>query len=149
MKIQNYYKLLELSNDSSCEELYNQCKNLFIKNHPTRNNTHEAYKKFILVNDAYALFLDNLIRNKYDYLLAKYAVERSVEDFDKNIIKEIFDLIIEKRKGIKDMLDRHDDTFLVFIRESPISFESDERVNDLIEGITNFNFDSIPDFDID
>ncbi len=110
MKIQNYYKILDLSQDSSIESLNEKCRELFIKYHPNNNKTKEGNTKFMLVNDAYAVLLKEDIRKDYDYLLSKYSEEKPVDLIDRQAFKKITDLLARKRNSIKKTISE-DDSF--------------------------------------
>jgi curved DNA-binding protein CbpA len=150
MKIQNYYSILNLSEDSSCEELYQECRVLFVKYHPMTDKTEEAFRKFVSVNDAYGVLLDEEVRSDYDYLLSKYSEDNPVDLADKKHVEEIMNLIIKKRKGMKEMFIGNDSSLLSILLEVPLSFSSHHSsggVSNLIEGLSFPDLDLSFDFD--
>jgi len=150
MKIQNYYSILNLSEDSSCEELYQECRVLFVKYHPMTNKTEEAFRKFVSVNDAYGVLLDDEVRSDYDYLLSKYSEDNPVDLTDKKRVEEIMNIIIKRRKGMKEILNDNNSSFFSILLDVPISFSSDHSsggVSNLAEGLSFPDLDLSFDFD--
>ena len=98
MRMLNYYKLLSLSEDDSCEDLYENCRKLFLENHPSTHKSKENYKMFILANEAYAVFLSEETREKYDFILSKYSFGDTFDINDRQAASEILNSIILKRK---------------------------------------------------
>ena len=146
MKFHDYYSLLGLSKEASCPALYEECRELFIKNHPSISKSEETFRKFVLVNDAYALLLNEEIRKDYNYLLEKYSEGTPADIADKKVIRYVMNLIIKKRKSMKEMLNSADAMLLPILIEAPLSLSSDftgNGIGGLIRGL------SFPDIDID
>ena len=55
----DYYKVLGLPQGSSNEQVKKAYRKLAMKYHPDRNNSSDAQKKFIKINEAYAFLTDD------------------------------------------------------------------------------------------
>ena len=62
----DYYDILEISKNSSEEEIKKAFRKLALKYHPDRNKTSEAEAKFKEINEAYQILSDNEKRQLYD-----------------------------------------------------------------------------------
>ena len=62
----NYYKILEISQDATQEEIKNQYRKLAKKTHPDKTKDKEAEDSMIEINKAYEILSDKELREKYD-----------------------------------------------------------------------------------
>lgn len=74
----DYYKVLGLPQDSSSEQVKKAYRKLAMKYHPDRNNSSDAQKKFIKINEAYAFLTDD-----HHELDLKSNVNVNKQKFDK------------------------------------------------------------------
>lgn len=63
----DYYKILELSEDATEEQIKKSFRKLAMKYHPDRNKTKEAEEKFKEINEAYSVLSDSNKRKEYDF----------------------------------------------------------------------------------
>lgn len=70
----NYYKILELSENATAAEIKKAFRKLAVKHHPDKNNgSKEAEKKMKKVNEAYAVLSNAQLKKEYDQLRAQPA----------------------------------------------------------------------------
>jgi hypothetical protein len=62
--MRDYYKTLEISEDSSIDEIKQAYRRLAKKYHPDVNKSHEAHSKFIQINEAYEVLLHEAAYNQ-------------------------------------------------------------------------------------
>ena len=65
---QDYYVILEISQNASQEEIKNAYRKLALKYHPDRNKSPDAEEKFKEASEAYAILSDPVKRQQYDAL---------------------------------------------------------------------------------
>jgi len=63
---ENFYQMLEVSQDASQEEIKKNYRKLALKYHPDKNRSLEATKRFQKIYDAYQVLSDKEKRNLYD-----------------------------------------------------------------------------------
>ena len=63
---ENPYKVLNLSNNASAEEIKKQFRKMSLKYHPDKNKEEDAREKFQAVNEAYECLSDPNERTWYD-----------------------------------------------------------------------------------
>ena len=66
MKIKNYYKILEISPNSTLEEIKKAFRKLALQYHPDKNKASNAHEKFIEITEAYEVLKDDEKRKEYD-----------------------------------------------------------------------------------
>ena len=64
--MKNYYKILNVSENATSEEIKSKFKKKARKYHPDKNKDLHARKKFELINEAYNTLIDPYERGKYD-----------------------------------------------------------------------------------
>ena len=62
----NYYKVLEISQDATAEEIKNQYRKLAKKLHPDKTKNKESENIMIEINKAYEVLSNQELREKYD-----------------------------------------------------------------------------------
>ena len=67
----DHYKVLEVSNTASKDDIRKSFRYLALKYHPDRNkNSEESKRKFMLIVEAYKVLSDEQARKKYDIVAA-------------------------------------------------------------------------------
>ena len=67
----DHYKILEVSNTASKDDIRKSFRYLALKYHPDKNkNSEESKRKFILIVEAYKVLSDEQARKKYDIVAA-------------------------------------------------------------------------------
>lgn len=64
--MKDYYKILELNSDASFYQIKSAFRRLSFKYHPDLNNEPDSEDNFKLVNEAYQILTDPLLKNIYD-----------------------------------------------------------------------------------
>ena len=78
----DHYKVLEVSNTASKDDIRKSFRYLALKYHPDRNNnSEESKRKFMLIVEAYKVLSDEQARKKYDIVA---AVTNDNNDANKN-----------------------------------------------------------------
>ncbi len=70
----NYYEALEITIDSTQEDIKRAYKKMALRYHPDRNKDADAHEKFIGITEAYQVLKDNEKRFHYDTLYRRYFV---------------------------------------------------------------------------
>ncbi len=72
MIFKDYYKILNITTDTSAQEIKQAFRQLAFRYHPDHNprNTLEAEAKFKEINEAYEVLGDNFKRQQYDHLIS-------------------------------------------------------------------------------
>ena len=77
MQFKDYYKILNINQDASAEDIKKTFRRLAMRYHPDRNpeNVQEAGEKFKVINEAFEVLGDERQRWQYDRLasLASYS----------------------------------------------------------------------------
>ena len=86
MELRDYYQILNVSRDSSAEDIKKAFRRLALQYHPDRNpeNVQESGEKFKEINEAYEVLGDEHKRQKYDSLVSFSSYPRRtiiVEEF--------------------------------------------------------------------
>lgn len=68
-----YYRILEVSPDSTHEEIRRSYRRLVMKWHPDVNKSPEAPEQFILIQKAWKTLGDPELRNNYDFYVKRYS----------------------------------------------------------------------------
>jgi len=127
----DYYTILEINHTASKEEIKKAYKKLVLKYHPDKNTNKESHNKFIDINTAYNILIDDNKRKEYDKLetedkielynylknniLSKYGLYNNIlnileelygkEDFINDVnnfnIKKLYNNFIDKLNNIK------------------------------------------------
>lgn len=74
-KLKDFYKVLELEQKCSKEQIKTSFRTLSKKYHPDMNNSDDAHVKFIELNNAYKILSDDEKRIKYDKAYEKHYVK--------------------------------------------------------------------------
>jgi DnaJ-class molecular chaperone len=88
LEVKTHYNVLNLSEDSSFEEIERAFKKGLAKNHPDRfieeSEKNEATKIFQLIGEAFAVLGDSKMRQQYDFslMLKKSTIDTIKDDFD-------------------------------------------------------------------
>ena len=69
--IKDYYKVLNVSKDSSDIEIKKAYRDLAIKLHPDKNNALDAHARFVEINEAFQVLSALDTRENYDRLYAR------------------------------------------------------------------------------
>src|ERR671933_1411419 len=78
----DHYKILEVSNTASKDDIRKSFRYLALKYHPDKNkNSEESKRKFMLIVEAYKVLSDEQTRKKYDIVA---AVTNDDTDANKN-----------------------------------------------------------------
>ncbi|MHA2113838.1 MAG: J domain-containing protein, partial [Candidatus Hodarchaeales archaeon] len=62
----NFYKLLEVTNTASMDEIKSNYRKLAVQFHPDTSNEPDAHELFVRINSAYKVLSDSKQRKKYD-----------------------------------------------------------------------------------
>lgn len=68
----DYYKILEISQDATLEEIKNQYRILAKKIHPDKNRGEKSEEAMVQINKAYEILSNDELRKKYDMCRNKY-----------------------------------------------------------------------------
>lgn len=69
MESDSYYKILDVSENATKEEIKKAYRKLSLQNHPDRNNnSEESKRKFQKINQAYETLADDQKRNEYNHM---------------------------------------------------------------------------------
>ena len=91
MQLKDYYRILNISQDASAEDIKKAFRRLALQYHPDRNpeDVRESGEKFKEINEAYEVLSDEHRRLQYDRLTSLSSYPRrtmAVEDiFNENI----------------------------------------------------------------
>jgi molecular chaperone DnaJ len=97
----NYYKILEVDQKASLEEIKKSYRKLAIKYHPDKNKEPEALEKFKQINEAYETLSDKNKRASYDlYGSSKSPFKSPTHDFSDFFDNSFF----KKRRDYNDPL---------------------------------------------
>jgi curved DNA-binding protein len=85
LEVKTHYNILNLSEDSSFEEIERAFKKGLAKNHPDRfieeSQKNEATKMFQLIGEAFAVLGDSKMREQYDFsLILKKSTNEIIKD---------------------------------------------------------------------
>ena len=105
----NLYKVLEVSNTASQEEIKRSFRNLALKYHPDKNkNSEESKQKFTLIIEAYEVLSDQQSRRNYDnniYYYRSYNHTTSQRKWNYSVdLNRIYGYA--KRRYVNDVVDR-------------------------------------------
>ena len=67
--MKNYYKILQLSEDSNLKEVRKRYKSLVLEYHPDVNKSPNSQKEFIEIVEAYEVLKNPVRKRRYDTLL--------------------------------------------------------------------------------
>ena len=95
----DYYKILGLSKNASCDEIKRNYKDLAIRYHPDKNKNPNANEMFKKINEAYKTLIDPYSRGKYDAML---------ENGDYVNIDDIFGMSFKRAMNMFDNIFRYD-----------------------------------------
>lgn len=88
METKDYYKILEVNENASKEDIKKSYRNLAIKWHPDKNKDPDALQKFKDISEAYQVLYDKDKRNEYDNIRnykqsnANYSTAYANHSFD-------------------------------------------------------------------
>ncbi len=107
----DYYDILQVSKNSSLDEIKKSYRKLALKYHPDKNNSPEAEDKFKSISEAYQVLSDPEKKSKYDQFGEKPEIFESPEEMFTKIFSELDPLLggflTKTLTGIVDKMQRN------------------------------------------
>lgn len=134
----NSYYILGIPKTSSQSEIKNAYRKLIMQYHPDKNNSSDAHDKFIEIQTAYELLINDKTKYIYDELDEQQKID--YYEFVKKYVTEYYpDLGKYVNNLIKTIYDNHGD-----FKEDIVNVDLDRLYNKLLEKFPNIIHKYIP-----
>lgn len=109
--VKDYYKILDIDNSASVDEIRKSYKIMALKWHPDKNKDKNTIDKFIEISEAYQILSDPLKKSQYDNLKNKRNNMNNMFDGGEFNIQDPFEIfnsffsVINKVSNILNLFD--------------------------------------------
>lgn len=94
--MKNYYKILEVTRNSSIDEIKKKFKELALEYHPDISKHNKTHDIFVVINEAYQILSNDSERYHYNQLYDKYIAKSTVKINNEQEIKDNINETIKK-----------------------------------------------------